>query len=107
MILLGCLLLADLLLGLAMLFLTANTVGTPDPTPTPSPLPDYQATELAAALATSEAQEDELAGLEATATAVDAQTMATAAAQATERAQLEAEATQRALLEAQATAQAE
>lgn len=107
MILLGGWLFADLLLGLAMLFLTANTVGTPAPTPTPSPLPDYQATELAAALATSEAQQDELAGLEATATAADAQTMATAAAQATERAELAAQATRRALLEAQSTAQAE
>jgi len=48
MIVLGGWLFADLLLGLAMLFAVANTVGAPPPEPTPTPLPNY--------LATSEAQ---------------------------------------------------
>ena len=47
---------ADLLLGLAMLFLTANTFGSPPPTPTPTATPNL--------LATSEAQ---AAGAEASA----------------------------------------
>src|SRR5690349_7460294 len=49
MILLGGWLFADLLLGLAMLFLTANSVGTPPPTPTPTPSPNSYATMAASA----------------------------------------------------------
>jgi hypothetical protein len=44
MIVLGGWLFADLLLGLAMLFAVANTVGAPPPTPTPTPAPNYLAT---------------------------------------------------------------
>jgi hypothetical protein len=44
MIVLGGWLFADLLLGLAMLFAVANTVGAPPPTPTPTPEPNYLAT---------------------------------------------------------------
>ena len=35
---------ADLLLGLSLLFLVANTVGSGAPEPTPTPMPDYFAT---------------------------------------------------------------
>lgn len=47
MIALGGWIFADLLLGLAMLFFTANTVGQPPPTPTPLPTPNLLATERA------------------------------------------------------------
>lgn len=44
MFVLGGWLFADLLLGLAMLFAVANTVGQEPPTPTPTPAPNYLAT---------------------------------------------------------------
>ena len=44
MITLGGWLFADLLLGLSLLFLVANTVGEGPPIPTPTPMPDYFAT---------------------------------------------------------------
>lgn len=44
MITLGGWLFADLLLGLSLLFLVANTVGESPPPPTPTPMPDYFAT---------------------------------------------------------------
>ena len=44
MITLGGWLFADLLLGLSLLFLVANTVGEGPPEPTPTPMPDYLAT---------------------------------------------------------------
>lgn len=44
MITLGGWLFADLLLGLSLLFLVANTVGEGPPPPTPTPMPDYFAT---------------------------------------------------------------
>lgn len=44
MVVLGGWLFADLLLGLAMLFAVANTVGSEPPVPTPTPAPDYLAT---------------------------------------------------------------
>lgn len=44
MITLGGWLFADLLLGLSLLFLVANTVGDSPPPPTPTPMPDYFAT---------------------------------------------------------------
>ncbi|HEU0116832.1 MAG TPA: hypothetical protein VFQ80_19215, partial [Thermomicrobiales bacterium] len=47
MIALGGWIFADLLLGLAMLFFTANTVGSPAPTPTPPPTPNLLATSRA------------------------------------------------------------
>src|SRR5215216_8064502 len=48
MIVLGGWLFADLLLGLAMLFLTANTVGQAPPTATPPPTANLLATSEAA-----------------------------------------------------------
>lgn len=44
MITLGGWLFADLLLGLSLLFLVANTAGSGPPEPTPTPMPDYFAT---------------------------------------------------------------
>lgn len=44
MITLGGWLFADLLLGLSLLFLVANTIGEGPPEPTPTPMPDYFAT---------------------------------------------------------------
>lgn len=44
MITLGGWLFADLLLGLSLLFLVANTVSNDPPPPTPTPMPDYFAT---------------------------------------------------------------
>lgn len=44
MITLGGWLFADLLLGLSLVFLVANTVGDGPPPPTPTPMPDYFAT---------------------------------------------------------------
>lgn len=71
MIVLGGWLFADLLLGLAMIFLVANTAGSPPPTPTPTPTPNLLATaeasfaaELALQRATEDALESDLALLE-------------------------------------------
>lgn len=58
MFVLGGWLFADLLLGLAMLFAVANTVGQEPPTPTPTPAPDYLAT-AESDLALLEAQSQE------------------------------------------------
>src|SRR3954453_22322548 len=72
MIALGGWIFADLLLGLAMLFFTANTVGSPAPTPTPQPTPNLLATSRAtiASLATQHAlAAADLAELDAIATA--------------------------------------
>jgi hypothetical protein len=78
MIVLGGWLFADLLLGLAMIFLVANTVGAPPPTPTPTPTPNELATaeaSFAAAEAdneaTREALQSDLALMEQTAIAQD------------------------------------
>ena len=72
MIALGGWIFADLLLGLAMLFFTANTVGSPAPTPTPPPTPNLLATSRAtiASLSTQQALTDaDLAALNRLATA--------------------------------------
>jgi hypothetical protein len=103
MITLGGWLFADLLLGLSMLFLVANTVGAPPPEPTPTPLPNYEATaEAQIAQADVEAQQ--------TIEAIQAQMEdAEAAAQATEDARATREAmsaSERATMDAQATEQA-
>ena len=114
MIVLGGWLFADLLLGLAMLFFTANTVGQPRPTPTPTATPNLLATseaELAVvqseadALATQVSNEQlaaqSTADAVATAEAVRRRdATATAAAIATRSAMTEAE---RATADAQAT----
>jgi hypothetical protein len=105
MIVLGGWLFADLLLGLAMVFLVANTVGSPPPTPTPTATPDELATaeasfaaQQAANDATREALQGDVAMLEATTLAQEnraaSQRLAatqTAEAQATEAAMSEAE----------------
>ncbi|MGI8977551.1 MAG: hypothetical protein ACR2GS_12605, partial [Thermomicrobiales bacterium] len=71
MIVLGGWLFADLLLGLAMIFLVANTAGSPPPTPTPTATPDQLATaeasfaaERSSQSATEEALQSDLALLE-------------------------------------------
>jgi hypothetical protein len=103
MIVLGGWLFADLLLGLAMLFAVANTVGAPEPTPTPTPMPDY--------LATSEAEVAQAnISNQQTVEAIQGQLSdQRSAAQATENAQATREAmsaSQRATEDAQATEQA-
>jgi hypothetical protein len=107
MIALGGWIFADLLLGLAMLFFTANTVGLPPPTPTPLPTPNLLATERARS-----GQELAMTGATATAAAVSAQqtaaalssvvaagddALATAAARATLESLRQAQATQTAV----------
>jgi chromosome segregation ATPase len=74
MVVLGGWLFADLLLGLAMVFLVANTVGAPPPTPTPSPTPNQLATaeasfaaQQASNDATRAALESDIAMVQATA----------------------------------------
>jgi hypothetical protein len=103
MITLGGWLFADLLLGLSMLFLVANTVGAPPPEPTPTPMPDYLAT------AESEISQNQLEA-EQTVVALQGELSdAEAAAQATEDAQATRDAmsaSQRATADAQATEQA-
>ena len=76
MVVLGGWLFADLLLGLAMVFLVANTVGAPPPTPTPTATPDQLATpeasfaaQQASNDATREALESDIAMIEATSAA--------------------------------------
>lgn len=105
MIVLGGWLFADLLLGLAMLFLVANTVGAPPPEPTPTATPDELATaeasfaaQQASNDATREALEGDIAFIEQTATAqqnLDASrslsATETAQARATEAAMSEAD----------------
>ncbi|MFM9107261.1 MAG: hypothetical protein ACKOWF_11260 [Chloroflexota bacterium] len=73
MIALGGWIFADLLLGLAMLFFTANTVGQPPPTPTPLPTPNLLATERARS-----GQALALTGATATAAAISAEGTAAA-----------------------------
>ncbi len=78
MVVLGGWLFADLLLGLAMVFLVANTVGAPPPTPTPTATPNQLATaeasftaQQASNDATREALESDIAMIEATSAAQD------------------------------------
>ncbi|MGC4106386.1 MAG: hypothetical protein QM753_08530 [Thermomicrobiales bacterium] len=137
MVVLGGWLFADLLLGLAMLFAVATTVGAPPPTPTPTPAPNYLATseanraaDQAAAQQTQEALQNDIANLDASSQqtqealitqnqAANARATEAAKAQATreamsasERATADAQATQdavvaQATIEALATQQAE
>src|SRR5688572_27640641 len=90
MVVLGGWLFADLLLGLAMLFFTANTVGSPAPTPTPSATPNLLETAQAShrALATRAARDATVAAgtaqaMRAQADARETEVAVTAAAQAT------------------------
>src|SRR6187551_339948 len=66
MMLLGGWLFADLLLGLAMLFLTSGTSGTPPATPTPTGTPNELATNIAVNAMTATAQAQEVVALNAT-----------------------------------------
>lgn len=107
MLVLGGWLFADLLLGLAMLFLAANTFGSPPPEPTPTATPNLLATSEAnvtAAEATIRAQQltaqerataDALMAAQQTATAVAEQTLEAMSAE--ERATADALATQQAI----------
>ena len=106
MVALGGWIFAALLLGLAMLFFTANTVGLPPPTPTPPPTPNLLATEKArsgallamtGATATAAAKTAEALASEV---ALSDDALATAAARATDQAlaQLQGTATAEALL---------
>ncbi|HWV36004.1 MAG TPA: hypothetical protein VNZ55_10230 [Thermomicrobiales bacterium] len=107
MIVLGGWLFADLLLGLAMLFAVANTVGAPAPPPTPTPMPDYLATsEAQVAQANVSAQQtveamQSSADAEATRSAMSASQRATEDAKATDEAVVA-----RATIEALSTEQA-
>jgi len=114
MIVLGGWLFADLLLGLAMLFFAANTVGSPPPTPTPTATPNELATaqvafeqQSEAQRQTIEAQQQNITGAEQTA-AARATNQAEAALAATEDAAAEQtrqalSAEERAAADAQAT----
>lgn len=115
MITLGGWLFADLLLGLSMLFLVANTVGAPPPEPTPTPLPNYQATaesDIAAANASARGTEEALTAQINALESDQAVAQATQDAEATlqamsasERATVDAQATEDAVV-AQATIEA-
>lgn len=88
MIMLGGWLFADLLLGLAMLFLTSGTSGTPPPTATPTATPNQLATAEVRAGRTATSQAEDVARLNATVESVADQAQATEAARATEDARL-------------------
>jgi len=118
MVVLGGWLFADLLLGLAMLFAVATTVGAPPPTPTPTAAPNYLATseanraaDNASAQQTVAALQGDIANLDTSAQqtqeALIAQNQA-ANARATEAAEAQAtreamSASERATADAQAT----
>lgn len=118
MIVLGGWLFADLLLGLAMLFAVANTVGAPPPEPTPTPMPDYLATaesdiarNEASSQQTVEALEEQMANQQAAARATENAEATRAAMSAEQRATADAQATEnavvaRATIEALSTEQA-
>ena len=107
MLVLGGWLFADLLLGLAMLFLAANTFGSPPPEPTPTATPNLLATSeanVSAAEATIRAQQisaqeqataNALIAEQQTATAIAEQTRAAMSEDA--RATVDAQATQDAI----------
>jgi hypothetical protein len=112
MIVLGGWLFADLLLGLAMLFAVANTVGAPPPEPTPTPLPDYLATaesdiarNQASSQQTVEALEEQMANQQAAAQATENAEATRAAMSAEQRATADAQATENAIV-ARATIEA-
>jgi hypothetical protein len=112
MITLGGWLFADLLLGLSMIFLVANTVGAPPPEPTPTPLPNYEATAEAQiaqadveAQQTFEALQGQLEDAETAAQATEDALATREAMSASERATMDAQATEDAVV-AQATIEA-
>lgn len=112
MIVLGGWLFADLLLGLAMLFAVANTVGAPPPEPTPTPMPDYLATaetdiaqNRASSEQTVEALQEQMADEQAAAEATEAAEATRVAMTADQRATADAQATENAIV-ARATIEA-
>jgi hypothetical protein len=82
MIVLGGWLFADLLLGLAMLFFAANTVGSPPPTPTPTATPNELATAEVAFNQQSAAQQQTVEALQVNITGAEQTAAARATAQA-------------------------
>ena len=103
MIVLGGWLFADLLLGLAMLFAVANTVGAPAPTPTPTQPPDYLATSEAEVAQVNVSSQQTVEALQGQISDQQSAAQATEDAQATREAMT---ASQRATEDAQATEQA-
>lgn len=103
MIVLGGWLFADLLLGLAMLFAVANTVGAPPPEPTPTPMPDYLATSEAQVAQADISSQQTVEALQGQLSDQQAAAQATEDASATRAAMTES---QRATEDAQATEQA-
>lgn len=99
MITLGGWLFADLLLGLSMLFLVANTVGAPPPEPTPTPLPNF----LATIDANQQAADETVVALQGELTVAQNDARATAEAQSTRSAM---SASARSTADAEATGQA-
>lgn len=100
MIVLGGWLFADLLLGLAMLFAVANTVGAPPPEPTATPLPNYQATSEAEIAQNNTQNQQTVEALQGNLANQERAAQATQDAQATNQAM---SAEQRATANAQAT----
>jgi chemotaxis protein histidine kinase CheA len=88
MIMLGGWLFADLLLGLAMLFLTSGTSGSPPPTATPTSTPNQLATAEVRAARTATVQAENVAALNATVESASDAAQATEAARATADARL-------------------
>lgn len=88
MMLLGGWLFADLLLGLAMLFLTSGTAGSPAPTATGTATPNQLATSEARAAQAATEQAENVAMLNATMVSVADSAQATEDARATADAQL-------------------
>lgn len=111
MIVLGGWLFADLLLGLAMLFAVANTVGAPPPPPTPTPLPDYLATSEAQVAQVNVEAQQTVEAMQSAAEATESANATRAAMSASQRATEDAKATEeavvaRATIEALSTEQA-
>ena len=97
MIDLGGWLFADLLLGLAMLFLVANTVGSAPTTPTPTAEPDYLATATAEFALQQASNEETIAALEGDLAQANTSSEETAAAADDQREQVEAQGTEEAI----------
>ncbi|MEJ7839741.1 MAG: hypothetical protein WKF81_13085, partial [Thermomicrobiales bacterium] len=96
MVVLGGWLFADLLLGLAMLFLVANTVGSEPSTPTPTAEPDYRATATVEFAEQESNSEGTIAALEDDLALSDLSAQQTADASANEQEEIEALATEEA-----------
>jgi hypothetical protein len=97
MVVLGGWLFADLLLGLAMLFLVANTVGSEPATPTPTAEPDYLATATVEFAAQQAENEETIAALQGDLAQVNQSAEETAAAIAQQQQNAAAAATETAI----------